>query len=142
MSLQITLTVDIVVFDADNVLLIQRRKPPYESRWALPGGKVEEADLTLEDAANRELKEEAGIVLDEIIQIGTFGDIGRDPRPGRWVSIAFLAIVGGTAPKMEAGGDAADARWFPLNNLPALAFDHAKIIAVALKKIKTETIFE
>jgi 8-oxo-dGTP diphosphatase len=66
-------------------------------------------------------------------QIGVFGAIGRDPR-GRTISIAFVGTISST-PKVEAADDAKNAKWWPLNNLPNLAFDHSEIIAKALKAL-------
>lgn len=136
MRTPLTLTVDLVIFRAGRpeILLIRRGKPPFQGQWALPGGKVEEGE-TVEQAALRELEEETGLRLSprRISRsiVGIFSDPGRDPR-GRVVSIAFLVEVpaGTTA---QAGDDAADAAWFPLERLPKpLAFDHASIIAAAL----------
>jgi 8-oxo-dGTP diphosphatase len=142
MSTPTILTVDIVVLNANSVLLIRRRKGPYEGMWALPGGKVEETDQSLEDAALRELAEETGItinsVTDGVRQVGAFGNLGRDPRPGRWVSVAFLTLIEGKIPPIIAGSDAADAQWFPLRNLPVLAFDHGKILAAVIALQKEE----
>ena len=138
MSLPTILTVDTVVLNANSVLLIRRRKGPYEGMWALPGGKVEETDQSLEDAALRELAEETGITIDRVTngvrQVGAFGNLGRDPRPGRWVSVAFLTLIEGKIPPIIAGSDAADAQWFHLRNLPALAFDHGEILAAAINQ--------
>jgi 8-oxo-dGTP diphosphatase len=122
-------TVDIALLRAgaggDEILLIRRDKAPFAGAWALPGGFVD-ADEDLPDAARRELAEETGLTGIALEQLRSFGTPGRDPR-GHNVSIVYR---GRTAPgaEVQAGSDAADAQWFPLEALPALAFDHAEII--------------
>lgn len=92
-------------------------------------------DESLMESALRELKEETGIVLSKLEQIHTFGDPGRDPR-GRTISVAFAGFVPKELPAFAAD-DAAKAAWFPVDQLPELAFDHAEIIRVAIEsKIK------
>lgn len=109
-----------------DVLLIERGWAPYEGRWALPGGHVD-AGETSRDAAARELAEETGVQVDPdaLRQLGVYDAPGRDPR-GRYVTVAYVAVVDRIAP--TAGDDARAARWFPLNQLPELAFDHAAIL--------------
>lgn len=129
-------TVDIVLFasikDEYNVLLIKRRDDPYKGKWALPGGYVNENE-DLEDAAWRELGEETGLKgKSGLIQVGAFGEPGRDPR-GHVIAVAFAAIVKARKPK--AADDAADAKWHRLSKIPGLAFDHAEILAKAAKRI-------
>jgi 8-oxo-dGTP diphosphatase len=119
------LTVDIVLIRAGHILLIQRGHPPFAGHWALPGGFVEENE-PLEAAARRELLEETGLEPPELQQLGAF----RDPR-GWTISVAFWAHVEGDITP-HAGDDAAAARWWPLNDLPPLAFDHADIISQLL----------
>jgi len=129
-------TVDAVVFagppERRRVLLVQRKHPPFSGEWALPGGFVD-MEETLEAAAARELLEETGLDGVALRQFHTFGDPGRDPR-GRTISVAYVAEL---KAEVEAAGadDAADARWFALDALPALAFDHARILAYALKEL-------
>jgi 8-oxo-dGTP diphosphatase len=134
------LTVDCVVFGFDEgklkVLLIQRGLPPFKDRWALPGGFVR-VDETLDAAARRELAEEAGLKEVFLEQLYTFGELNRDPRE-RVVSLAYYALVKLTAHQTEAATDAADARWFPVKDVPKLAFDHADILAIALERLKAK----
>lgn len=123
-------TVDAVVFamrdGALEVLLIERKNPPFQGTWALPGGFVE-MDETLEEAVARELEEETGVRGVHLEQFHTFGDPGRDPR-GRSISTAYWALVDSAACEVRADDDAADVRWFPAAALPELAFDHRVIV--------------
>lgn len=113
------------------VLLIRRGREPYRGAWALPGGFIEPFERP-EDAARRELAEETGLVLSSpFALVGVYGDRGRDPR-GWTVSAAYVALVEGEAPAVLGGDDADEARWFDVQALPTLAFDHARIVADAL----------
>jgi len=131
-------TVDAVVFrkngSGTEVLLIKRGRYPYEGMWALPGGFVD-MEETLEDAIVRELEEETGLKGVELIQLHAYSEIHRDPR-GRNISITFYGVADSINTSVTGGDDAADARWFPVDILPALAFDHEKVIDLALKKIQ------
>ena len=124
------LTVDVVLATRESrprVLLIQRKKDPFAGSWALPGGFVEENEK-LADAARRELKEETGLDVDDIEQLYTAGDPGRDPR-GWTVSVVYLARVDAKRLKPVAADDAEAVGWFPLDKLPKLAFDHELLLA-------------
>jgi len=128
------LTADVVLLTdgtPPQVLLIRRGHPPYQEAWALPGGFVDEGEA-LEAAAARELLEETGIEAPALTQIGAYGDPGRDPR-GWVVSVAFRAQADRTALTIRAGDDATEARWWPVDAPPMLAFDHARILADALR---------
>lgn len=130
----ILLTTDSVIFDLSlsgpKVLLVQRKGAPFQGMWALPGGFLEEEE-PLEAGALRELKEETGLVVEKLNQIRAFGTPGRDPR-GRTVTIAFWGSVS-TAANVTGSDDAADAQWFPLEQLPELAFDHKEILTEAIE---------
>jgi 8-oxo-dGTP diphosphatase len=131
------LTVDVAIITTEakpRVLLIQRKGEPYEGCWALPGGYVEEME-PLDVAARREVKEETGVEMGEIQQLRAFGNPGRDPR-GWTVTIAYLSRVEVQEVKPIAADDAAHVEWFPLNKLPALAFDHAEILGYAKAKLQ------
>ena len=133
-------TVDIILFTNETdpkVLLIERKNPPFQGQWAFPGGFIE-PDETLEDAAKRELKEETGMIINNLEQFKTYSEPYRDPR-GRTISTVFYAkITADLASKASAGDDAAKADWFLLEKLSNLAFDHQKIIDEA----KTNKIFK
>ncbi len=133
---KIFVTVDAVVFrksgSENEVLLIKRKKEPFQGRWALPGGFVDEHE-DLKDAAQRELHEETGVRVDFMVQLGAFGKPHRDPRHHS-VSIAYTAIVPENTEAIGAD-DAEEAKWFSVKNLPELAFDHADIVNLALQKL-------
>lgn len=130
------MTVDIVLFHSAEkrieVLLIKRGREPFKGRWAFPGGFVEK-DEPLEHAAARELREETGLSGVHLQQIGAFGDPGRDPR-GHTVSVTFSGLVEDRLDAIAAD-DAADVRWHSALRPPRLAFDHQKILGVALECI-------
>jgi 8-oxo-dGTP diphosphatase len=138
------LTVDCVVFGFDEgelkVLLIERGLEPFKGRWALPGGFVR-VDETVDDAARRELEEEAGLKNVFLEQLYTFGAVDRDPRE-RVVSVAHYALVKLAAHDTRAATDAADSRWFPISSVPKLAFDHADIMATALARLKAKVRYQ
>ncbi len=133
-----SVTVDCVVFGLDEedlkVLLIQRSLEPFKGRWALPGGFVR-MEESLEDAARRELAEEAGVRPGLLEQLYTFGEPGRDPR-GRVITVAYFALVKLTDHKVQAATDASEAAWFSVWDMPKLAFDHAEVVATALQRLK------
>jgi 8-oxo-dGTP diphosphatase len=134
-----SLTVDCIIFGLDEtgrlkVLLIQRAKNPFKDHWALPGGFVD-MDEDLAAAALRELKEETGVENIFIEQLYTFGTPGRDPR-GRVVSVAYFALVNLAAHQLGADTDAQDVRWYALDELPVLAFDHALILETAINRLR------
>jgi 8-oxo-dGTP diphosphatase len=134
------LTVDCVIFGLDlleerlEVMLIERDLEPFAGMWAIPGGFVREGE-TLESAAMRELQEETGITDVFLEQLYTFGEPGRDPR-GWVVSVAYYALVSPEKHPIHAATDARQARWFPVDSLPRLAFDHARILQTALLRIR------
>lgn len=125
-------TADVVAItkeEVPKVLLIQRGFEPYKGCWAFPGGFMEMNETT-EVCAIRELEEETGLRLDNMVQVGAYSKVDRDPR-GRTITIAYLAIVREPL-TVVAQDDAAKAEWFPINDLPTLAFDHDEIMADAL----------
>lgn len=129
----IKVTVDAVVFGYQRedlqVLLIQRKNDPFQGKWALPGGFVED-DEALDTAAARELEEETGVHTSNLTQLYTFGKPERDPR-ARAISVAYYTEVDQSEVNPQAATDAAETRWFSTRKLPELAFDHAEILAKA-----------
>lgn len=136
---KLLVTVDIVLFTIRDrrlhLLLIRRLAKPFEHRYALPGGFVAEEE-SLDAAAVRELREETGVEKVYLEQLYTFGDPKRDPR-GRVITVAYYALASDTQ-VLRAGTDAADARWFPITELPSLAFDHRKIVEYAHQRIRNK----
>jgi len=132
------LTVDVVVFGLDEedlkVMLIQRDLPPFEGQWALPGGFVR-VNETLDDAARRELAEETGLKDIYLEQLYTFGAVERDPRE-RVVTVAYYALVNLEGHDVHASSDARNAAWFPVCDLPELAFDHEEILDAAHGRLR------
>jgi 8-oxo-dGTP diphosphatase len=130
------LTVDVILCtqeDRPRVLLIKRKSEPFAGRWAIPGGFVDEGER-LADAARRELKEETGVAVGELEQLYTAGDPGRDPR-GWTVSVVFLARGDAKKLRAKAADDAAEVGWFPLDDPPAMAFDHAMLLQRARTRL-------
>ena len=126
------LTVDVVALagaQPRSVLLIQRANDPFAGSWALPGGFVE-ADERVVAAAARELYEETAIEADALELLGVYDTPGRDPR-GPTVSVVYVLRIA-DEPAVQGGDDARAARWFALDALPALAFDHPLVIADAV----------
>jgi 8-oxo-dGTP diphosphatase len=132
-------TVDAAVFSFSRgqarLLLIERKKDPYKGQWAVPGGFIE-MDEELEDAVARELEEETGLTGIPLEQLRTFGTVGRDPR-GRQITVVFTGIAPQGKTTIRGGDDAAQAKWFPIERLPAnLAFDHDRVARTAINKLK------
>lgn len=137
-------TVDGVVFgfdDADLKLLLVRRKiHPFKGEWALPGGFVR-INESLEEAARRELAGETSIGDLFLEQLFTFGAPKRDPRE-RVISVAYYALVKLTEYSVKAASDAEAVAWFPVAELPKLAFDHEDIVDIGLKRLKAKVRYE
>lgn len=131
-------TVDAVVFmsngsSLEKILLIKRGNDPYKDHFALPGGFPEMNELLL-DAAKRELFEETGLSNVNLYQLGAYDAIDRDPRD-RNISVAFYGVTQVNNSNLMAGDDASEAKWFELNKLPPLAFDHKMIIEDAINRL-------
>lgn len=135
-----SVTVDLVIFTISEndlqVLLIRRGGEPFKNCWALPGGFVEIGE-SLEKAAARELKEEAGVTKVYLEQLYTFGDPKRDPR-GRVISVSYFALVDAESQRIRAASDAAEAEWHSVFNPPKLAFDHKKILDYAVWRLRNK----
>lgn len=120
------------------VLLIERGGEPFKGMWAFPGGFMH-LDETAEECARRELREETGLEAEYMEQFHTFSDVRRDPRE-RVLSIAYLALV--RTKEVCGGDDAAKAQWFAISDIPQLAFDHERILRLALSRMRERIHFE
>ncbi|WP_417799355.1 NUDIX domain-containing protein [Tenacibaculum sp.] len=139
-SQNIKVAVDAVVFGYQqkelSVLLIKRGIEPFKGAWALPGGLVLENE-SLEHAVERELLEETGVTIDYLEQLYTFGTPKRDPR-NRVISVTYFGLVSPNHFKISADTDAAEVQWFPIHELPKLAFDHNRILTTALQRLQNK----
>lgn len=145
MKQDIKVAVDAVVFGYDpengvSVVLIKRKIEPFKKVWALPGGLVLNGE-SLDDAVKRELKEEAGIDVTYLEQLYTFGEPTRDPR-NHAISVSYFGLVRPQDFDLIASTDAEDVAWFSIKTLPRLAFDHRKIIDVAVKRLRGKLTYE
>lgn len=139
-----TLTVDVVILrliDGQlNVLLIKRANEPFKGAWALPGGYNTADDTTLQ-AVNRVLQTKVGVAptdLNYIEQLYTFDTISRDPR-GHAVSVSYLGLSNILEPRTS--GTTQDPSYFPVSNLPDLAYDHAEIVSYALERLRSKLMY-
>lgn len=132
-------TVDIVIFTIQSgvlrVLLVKRAGAPFRGQFAIPGGFVLENE-DLDQAALRELREETGVADVYLEQLYSFGKVGRDPR-GRVITVSYFALISSDRP-LRAGTDAAEAQWCSMDQLPTLAFDHARILDYALERLRNK----
>lgn len=132
------ISVDCVIFGYANyklsVALIERKNPPFEGSWALPGGFLE-GNETVEQAAIRELEEETGISEFYLEQFHVFSEPYRDPR-GRIITVGFFALVPSDKITLKATQDATRAQWFSVYDIPRLAFDHEAIYAKAIDSLR------
>jgi 8-oxo-dGTP diphosphatase len=143
---KIRLAVDLVIFTYHSTqlhaLLIKRGIEPFKGHWALPGGFVRDGE-SVSDAAARELEEETGLQAEFLAQLAVFGEPNRDPR-AQVVSAAHFALIPNPTRPPEARTDAADARWWPIEQIPTLAFDHEDILDFSIghlrSRIRTEPI--
>jgi 8-oxo-dGTP diphosphatase len=145
MKQDIKVSVDAVVFgysleEGIQVLLIKRKYEPFQKSWALPGGLVLNEE-SLEEAVRRELQEEAGIDVNYLEQLYSFGQPDRDPR-NRVISVAYFGLVRPDDYQLSAQTDAEDVAWFNIKRIPRLAFDHKNIIASAIKRLRSKIVYE
>ena len=135
-------TTDCVIFTYEDrrlkVLLVRRGGEPFKGEWAFPGGFLN-MDETAEQGALRELREETGLDLNYLKQVGAFSDVDRDPRT-RVITIAFYALAKKSS--VRGGDDAARAQWFPIDDIPHLAFDHDYILRKTMDKLRHDIHFE
>ena len=135
-------TTDCLVFRVGikciELLLIKRKRDPYKDFWALPGGFLEMNETPIEGVI-RELSEETGLKIKEFKEVGTFGEIDRDPR-GRTITIVYYTFLKSNNLSLKAQSDAIELGWFSMKEIPNLAFDHRDIIDEAILKLKSNVI--
>ena len=135
------IAVDVVLFTIQGgtlkLLLVKRQQPPYRGAWALPGGIVG-PDESVDAAALRELQEETNIGNIYLEQLYTFGEPNRDPR-GRVITVAYYALVNWQQFQLKVRQRVSEANWFPVKRLPALAFDHQRIVDYALERLRNKS---
>lgn len=142
----IQVAVDAIVFgyskeEGVSILLIKRKYPPFKGSWAIPGGFVLDHE-SLEEAVERELQEETGVSINYLEQLYTFGKPDRDPRT-RILSVSYFGLVKSNQfEKLKATTDAEDAEWFNFKHLPKLAFDHKKILNVAIERLRGKMVYQ
>lgn len=141
----IKVSVDAVVFgytstEGLSVLLIKRKGDTYKGSWALPGGLVKDNE-SLEEAVQRELKEETGVSINYLEQLYTFGAVDRDPR-NRVLSVAYYGLVKPDVFELNASTDASDVKWFNVKYTPELAFDHIEILKMAIIRLQGKMSYE
>ncbi|MGD1957601.1 MAG: NUDIX domain-containing protein [Fulvivirga sp.] len=138
----IQVAVDAIVFgyskeNGVSVLLIKRKYEPFQGQWAIPGGFVKDEE-SLEAAVERELMEETGVKINYLEQLYTFGDPDRDPRR-RILAVAYFGLVKSAQfEKLKASTDAEEAEWFNIKKLPKLAFDHKKVLRIAIERLRVK----
>ncbi|MEL1244898.1 NUDIX domain-containing protein [Flavobacterium sp. DGU11] len=141
----IRIAVDAVVFGYQNaqlyVLLIRQKFGQEQAYWALPGGLVHD-DEPLIDAVKRELQEETNVAVNYLEQLYTFGDDTRRDSRNRVVSVAYFALIDSSKTNIKAATDAENVQWFPIDEIPALAFDHNLIIASALERLRAKLTYQ
>lgn len=134
------LTVDLVLFTVNQnslqVLLTRRAEDPFADHWALPGGFLLKGE-SLDDAARRVLSDKTGLEDAYLEQLYTFGTPGRDPR-NRIITVAYYALVPWQMLARPGSRKVSELAWFPLSDLPALAFDHNQIINYAQSRLKAK----
>jgi len=144
MQQSIKLSVDAVVFGYEagtiSILLIKRKYEPFKGEWAIPGGFVLDKE-SLEEAVERELKEETGVEINYLEQLYTFGNPERDPR-SRVVSVAYFGLIKPSAFNIVASTDAEEVKWFNIIDLPTLSFDHDEIVKLAIKRLQGKITYE
>ncbi len=117
-------------------LLLELTREPYIGNWAVPGGLIT-PDENIEESVVRHIENKTGLKEVYSEQLATFGDIGRDPR-GRVVSVAYLSLVAEAPDDLKTISDYSDIKWFDTNKLPSLAYDHKKIISMALELLRAK----
>ena len=125
-----SITADGILIKDNQILLVQRKNEPFKGKWALPGGFVEYGEKT-EETVVREVFEETGLKTKIRGLAGVYSDPKRDPR-GHTITVAYVLEMSGG--RLEAGDDASDVKFFKVNKLPVLSFDHKVIINEAVQR--------
>ena len=137
------LATDIVVFAVKdrllNVLLVKVKKEYFKGAWAVPGGLVRPVE-TVEMCAKRNLLKAARADDVFLEQLYTFGEIDRDPH-GRVVSVTYYALLPDWERKFDWSGDYDSIEWFPLDQLPKLAYDHNEVIRFAVERLRSKVTY-
>ena len=121
------------------ILLVQRKNEPFYGMWALPGGALYN-DEDLEDGMKRELLEKTGIDIPNLILCNVFGKVNRSPCM-RMVGVSYLGVIDQRSVKILTDTmKTSNADWFPINEIPSLAYDHVEIIKDALEKLKDKIV--
>lgn len=136
-------TVDVVLLTLDagglQVLLLRRDHTPYAGAWALPGGYIHpQEDADAQAAAFRVLRGKAGVESPYLEQLATFSGLARDPR-GWSMAVAYCALV--PVQSLPDAGDTPGTRWVSVDELPSLPFDHAAIVAAALERVRSKSLY-
>jgi 8-oxo-dGTP diphosphatase len=130
--------VDLIIFsivkEELSVALIQMKKKPFEGKWAFPGGLIG-IEEELEEAATRELLEKTNISDIYLEQLYTAGGVKRDPL-GRVISVVYFALLNSNEITLKTTTKYKAIRWFPINELPQLAYDHSKMAQIAYERLK------
>lgn len=140
--------VDNVIFSVDTaqnrllVLLVMRHEEPFAGQWSLPGTLVQQGE-SLEDAAYRVLAEKIRVENLYLEQLYTFGGPNRDPREAktsygvRYLSVSYFALVRFAEAELIADGVSGIA-WYPLKQVPALAFDHNQVLEYGYRRLRNK----
>jgi len=129
--------VDLVVFTVDEkrlqALLVQVKEGPFAGMWAFPGGLVPPEE-SLDEAAQRELRERTGLKNVYLEQLYTFGRPERDPAM-RVVSVSYLALLPHRKVRLLHADKYAGIKWSPATALRSLAYDHNQVARLALQRL-------
>ncbi len=140
---QPSVTVDVLILtinqDRLSVLLVKRADRPYKGSWSLPGGFLLRGE-SLDQAALRVALEKTGVKDIYLEQLYTFGDPDRDPR-ARVVTVTYVALIPWKKLERPRSERISDLNWFPVNELPVLAFDHKAILEYGLARLKAKVTY-
>jgi ADP-ribose pyrophosphatase YjhB (NUDIX family) len=134
---RILVAVDCIIFGFDGTqlkaVLIRRGFEPEIGKWSLMGGFLHQ-DESSDDAAIRVLHELTGMKNIYMEQLSTFSEVDRDSA-GRVISIAYFALINIASYSAQLKSDH-EARWYPLNQIPELIFDHRLMLQKALERLR------